>query len=289
MTAWRPATECDHATRSFYCGVIPWGIPLTVSGRRPRIGRVRFGRPQTQGGNSASRPGVSEIAIESRQLGRYDGCTSGYGWVWRYNVGSQSSVPSEAVDNLFKALSVLSRTVDRVLHDRAVKEALGESVSHSKVQVLRLLSYRGGQTSGQIARFLGITRPSVTQSTDVLERAGWITRRTSTQDGRESIHELSEMGRQKFNLIRRQQRHLLRNTLRMASQPEARAWTDAMQAIATALARSDRAFEQFCLQCGAHADGTCVLVGGDVDCPFLNQRDPGRRPLAGKSTRRRPH
>ncbi len=203
-------------------------------------------------------------------------------------MASQGGVPSEAVDSLFKALSVLSRTVDRVLHDRAVKEALGESLAHSKVQVLRLLSYRGAQTSSQIARFLGITRPSVSQTTDVLERAGWITRRTGKQDGRESIHELSEKGRRKFNAIRRQQRHLLRNTLRMASQSEARAWTDALQAIAAALASSDEAFEQFCLQCGAHADGTCVLVGGDVDCPFLNQRESGRRPLAGKSTRRRP-
>ncbi len=192
------------------------------------------------------------------------------------------SIPAEAVDDLYNALSVLSRTVTHVLHDRAVEEALGAAVSHSKVQVLRLLSHRGGQTSSQIARFLGIRRPSVTQITDALEQAGWIKCRVSERDGRESIHELSDEGRQRFSVVRRQQRHLLRNTIRLADQRDLQAWTNTLHSIAGFLARSDRAFKDFCLQCGAHANGTCVLIGADTDCPFLSRRESGRPATARK-------
>lgn len=200
-------------------------------------------------------------------------------------MASRVTVPADAVDELYKALSVLSRTVTHVLQDRAVEEALGEAVSYSRVQVLRLLNRRGGQTSSQIARFLGIRRPSVSQITDVLERAGWITCRVGEQDGRELIHELSDEGRRRFNVVRRQQRHLLRNTIRLADQPDVQGWTTTLHAIAGFLARSDRAFKDYCLQCGAHADDSCVLIGGDADCPLLQQRREPGRPSATRKRR----
>ncbi len=203
-------------------------------------------------------------------------------------MASRASIPVDAIDELFKALSVVAWTVDHVLQDRAVEEALGGPVSYSKVQILRLLSHRGGQTSSQIARFLGITRPSVSQIADALERAGWVKRRASQHDGRESVLELSNEGRRQFNVVRRQQRHLLRNMLRVSNQREAQAWTGMLQEIAGSLARADRGFTHFCLQCGAHADGTCVLLGGDADCPFLHHHEHeghavGRRPGRGRA------
>lgn len=197
---------------------------------------------------------------------------------------SRTPIPVADVDDLFKALSVLSRTVDHILQERAVREALGGPVSYSKVQVLRLLSQRGEQTSSQIARFLGVRRPSVSQITDALEGAGWIASSVGKQDGRESIHRLTEEGRRRFAVVRRQQRHLLRNTLRLAKLHDVGEWTTTLRAIAGVLARSDRAFKDYCLQCGAHADGTCVLIGGDADCPFLHRREP-EGPAAGRRRR----
>lgn len=200
-------------------------------------------------------------------------------------MASQASIPADIVDDLFKALSVLSRTVDHILHERAIEEAMGESVSYSKVQVLRLLKHRGSQTSSQIARFLGISRPSVSLMTEALHRAGWITRRAGDQDGRESIMALSDAGKRNFGVIRRQQRHLLRNALRESDPDKAQAWTTMLQEISGSLAKSDRAFKHFCLQCGAHADGTCVLVGGEVDCPFLHHHEHERRAVGSRSRR----
>jgi len=195
---------------------------------------------------------------------------------------SQGLISADTVDEFYKSLSVLSRAVNHILQNRAVEETLGAGVSYSKVQVLRLLSRRGGQTSSQIARFLGIRRPSVSQITEALERIGWITSRVGDHDGRESIHELSDEGQRKFFMVRRQQRHLLRNTMMLADESDVQGWSGTLHTIAGLLARSDRAFKDYCLHCGAHADGTCVLIGGEADCAFLRRRDVGKRTVIRK-------
>jgi len=98
------------------------------------------------------------------------------------------------IDRLYKALSVLSRTVAQVLDTRAVEAATGP-LSQSKVQVLRLLAHRGGQTSSQVARFLDVTRPSVTQLIDALVESGLGARRGAADDRREVVLDLTKRGR----------------------------------------------------------------------------------------------
>ena len=172
------------------------------------------------------------------------------------------------VDRLYKALSVLSRTVAEVLDTRAVEAATGP-LSQSKVQVLRLLAHRRSQSSSQVTRFLNVSRPSVTQIIDSLVESGLVSRRVATDDRREVVLNLTKRGRQGFQAVRREQRHLLRSTLRSAGGGEVDAWITVLQKISSSLAQADRAFTHFCLQCGAHEDGSCVLIGGDADCLFL--------------------
>jgi len=172
------------------------------------------------------------------------------------------------VDRLYKALSVLSRTIAQVLETRAVEAASGP-LSLSKVQVLRLLAHRRNQSSSQVARFLNVSRPSVTQIIDSLVESGLVTRRMATGDRREVVLNLTKRGRQGIQAVRREQRHLLRSALRSAGSGEVAAWITVLQKISSSLAHADRTFEHFCLQCSAHEDGSCVLIGGDANCLFL--------------------
>jgi len=198
---------------------------------------------------------------------------------------SKAPLSVGGVDRLYKALSVLSRTVAHVLDTRAVEAATGP-LSQSKVQVLRLLAHRGGQTSGQVARFLNVSRPSVTQMIDSLVESGLVTRRVAADDRREVVLDVTKRGRQGFQAVRREQRHLLRSALRAAGGGEVDEWITVLQQISSSLAHADRAFTHFCLQCGAHADGSCVLVGGDADCLFLrhggSSAKRGRRRVAAR-------
>ena len=183
-------------------------------------------------------------------------------------MNSKAPLSIAEVDKLYKALSVLSRTVAQVLETRAV-EAARASLSQSKVQVLRLLANRGRYTSSQIARFLNVSRPSVTQIIDSLVEFDLVARRGAADDRREVVLNLTERGRQVFQAVRKEQRHLLRNAMQAEGGGSVEEWITVLQKMADSLARADRTFTHFCLQCGAHADGSCVLVGGDADCLFL--------------------
>ncbi len=190
----------------------------------------------------------------------------------------------KTVDGLLKALLVLSRTVDHVLETRAVEAAVIQPLSASKVQILRLLGERGGQTSTQVARFLAVTKPAVTQMMDSMMRARLVTRRTAKADRREVNLQLSKKGRDLYQAVHQAQRHHLRNALRQAPRHDADQWIEMLHELASALAQADQAFKHFCAQCGAHKDATCVLVGGDAECLYLQQTPKrsrrGRAPSA---------
>ena len=198
-------------------------------------------------------------------------------------MAKDTTLSLDTTDGLLKALLVLSRTVEHVLEDRTVRTADVE-LSRSKLQIVRLLGQRGSQTATQIARFLGVSKPAVTQIVDSLVRQRIVVRRRTREDRRGVALLLTDKGRGLFRKIRSEQRHLVRNATRLLGGGDADRWIRLLHDITGALARSDLAFEQYCLQCGAHADGTCVLVGGDANCLFL--QDAGRSSRRPVRTRR---
>ncbi len=179
---------------------------------------------------------------------------------------------------------VLSRAVDQVLETRAVKAAANKPLSGSKVQILRLLSSRGSQTSSQVARFLGVSKPAVTQIVDSMERAKLVARRPTKRDRREVALELTKQGKLQQQAVRRRQRQLVRNAIRLSKMPDVSRGIDTLQRMASALAEADQDFDQYCLQCSAHDDETCILTNGDADCLFQQHTGP-KRPGPKRSKR----
>lgn len=177
-------------------------------------------------------------------------------------------VSSGAADGLLKAMLVFARTVEQVLETRAVEAASGP-MSKSRVQTLSLLAHSRAETATEVALFLGVTKPAVTKIIDAMERDGLVRRRPGRVDRREVRLELTAKGRRSISAVRREQRHLVRNTLRQTPKVQAHRWVETLHEITRALARADQAFEQFCLQCAAHAEGSCVLIGGEGPCRFL--------------------
>ena len=210
-------------------------------------------------------------------------------------VASRMSHAGTDVDGLLKSLMLIGRTVEGVLESSAVEAAVNEPLASSKVQILSLLALRGGHTSSQVAHFLDVSKPAVSQIIDSMVASRLVVRRGALHDRREVILELTKQGMKWFAAIRREQRHVLRAALRHFPGNRTEQWTKVLAEIAAALAQASDNYSHFCLQCGAHADPTCVLIGGGADCPYLRHcaaaaGRAARRPLkqAGKAGSKAP-
>lgn len=194
----------------------------------------------------------------------------------------------KTLDEMLKAILVFSRTAEYVLQTQAVQAAVRKPISSSKVQILRLLAQRGAQTSTQVARFLGVTKPAVTQIIDSMVEAKQVTRRTAKHDRREVNLVLTRKGRDLHTAVHSTQRRYLRNALKKPNKHSVKQLVAMLHDVSVALAGADQAFEHFCAQCGAHGDGACVLGNGqqNATCPYLKPvGGRGRRALSSTSRR----
>ena len=181
------------------------------------------------------------------------------------------------MDGLIKALLVIGRSVEETLETRAVAKATKEPLSQTKVRVLRLLDRQGSQTSSQVARFLGVTKPAVTQTIDSMQDAKLVRRKPGKADRRQILLELTKRGSKLLSAVRQEQRQILRNTIKLADKPSLTKWIDTLQSIAGSLARADGKYDGYCLQCSAHADDACVLGGGKkTSCSYVKHAGGGR-------------
>ena len=158
-------------------------------------------------------------------------------------MSSKGTISVTRVDELLKNLLVLSRTVDHALEKEAVKAVMSDSFSPSKVRILRLLGLRASQTSSQIARFLGVSKPAVTQLIDSMVQRKLVTRRTAKHDRREVDLRLTEKGKSAYQAVRREQRRLVRNTIGSVTGVDAERWISTLGEIAEALGRAGDAPE----------------------------------------------
>jgi len=170
------------------------------------------------------------------------------------------------VDGFVKALLVLARTADQVLETQSVHKAVKEPLSSSKVQILRLLSRQDSQTATQLAQYLGVTKPAVSQIIDAMVRRKLVVRKPGKQDRREVALTLTDQGKRSMAAIQRQQRQAVRTALRNVTAGNVKQWTRTVEQIAATVAGADKAYERFCAQCGAHHDDHCVITEGKIDC-----------------------
>ncbi|MCO6437085.1 MAG: MarR family transcriptional regulator [Phycisphaerae bacterium] len=196
---------------------------------------------------------------------------------------------TKSLDKLLKAILVFSRSVQHVLETQAVESAAGEPLSASKVQILRLLAQSGGHTATQVGRYLGVSKPAVTQLIDSMVRAKLVNRLSAKTDRREVNLHLTEQGRRLAREVNKQQRHLVRAALRDARVGSADNLAENLQNIAAHLAQANSEVEHYCLQCGAFEDRTCVLVGGHAHCPLEGEEVPanGRTKRTARTKGRR--
>jgi DNA-binding MarR family transcriptional regulator len=170
-------------------------------------------------------------------------------------------------DDLLKSLLLLSQSVRRVLENRVVEKS-AEGLSQSKVSLLRILARKGPQSPTDMAEFLNVSRPAVSQIAAEMIENGLLVKSRSKEDSRRLQLEITERGLAAVQRIEEAQRHLIRAAAEYAPEGSGPHWIENVQQLTDAIVRADDRYGEHCYQCGAYSDGSCILVGGGAKCSY---------------------
>jgi len=170
----------------------------------------------------------------------------------------------KTVDAILKSLLLLGRAVEEVLGSRAVVAACGASFSPSKVRMLKLITYSGKQSVGQVARFLGVSDPAASQLAEALVRQKLIVRNTDPNDRRTAYLRLTPAGKKLVHVIEQEQRHRIRQSLRAAGGGKPGEWDPFLQKVTQALCQAEQSFEPNWLHSSSPEDSTCGAEGNQA-------------------------
>lgn len=198
-------------------------------------------------------------------------------------MSKRRSSTTKLAGDVLKALLVLSRAVEQTLENGAIGGVAAGRLAVSRMRILMLLGHRGRQTSSHVAKFLGVSKSAVTQIIDIMVRSGLVRRRVRLEDRREVELSLTTKGRRTFAAILRKQTQVVRVALEMTKVSNGAEWVQSLHEITRSLRAADQAFENFCLQCGAHADGACVLQTGQSCYELREKQRPSSRQNPTKS------
>jgi DNA-binding MarR family transcriptional regulator len=191
----------------------------------------------------------------------------------------------KTVDAILKSLLLLGRAVEEVLGSRAVAAACNASFSPSKVRMLKLITYSGKQSVGQVARFLGVSDPAASQLAEALVRQKLITRNTDPNDRRTAYLRLTPAGKKVVHAIEQEQRHRVRQALRAAGGGKLGEWDPFLQKVTQSLCQAEQSFEPSWLHPGSAGDSASAAEGNQGRDRARRAKRTARR--VAKSTRRR--
>lgn len=136
----------------------------------------------------------------------------------------------QRIDLLFH--SVMSRFISIPARQQA-----SEDCSMARMRVLWIIDYRRSATPGEIARVLGVSRPTATGLVDPLVRAGYVRRERSARDRRQVVLTLLPRARRVMADFARRRREKFRRLLRVVDPADARRLAGALATVNEILAK----------------------------------------------------
>ncbi|MCL4436592.1 MAG: MarR family transcriptional regulator [Thaumarchaeota archaeon] len=114
---------------------------------------------------------------------------------------------------------VLMRTHRALVRSRA-RGLAKAGLSLPQFEVLRVISAKGPMSMGALSREMVVTPPNITGLIDRLEKQSLVKRAANANDRRASIIELTDAGKNLYDVLAKQQRTFLQNVLNALTSDE---------------------------------------------------------------------
>lgn len=165
-------------------------------------------------------------------------------------------------------LHIFAASVREALETEPLRRVAGQRLSLSQFQLLRLVSRVGLNHAGTAARFLGVSQPALTKSTDKLVRLGLVRREPSASDRRALLLRATRRGQTLVARHERMSASRLQRALRGLSAAESAALAVLLRTLSLELLRESDVQDGNCLRCAGYVSDDCAVAHLRGGCPY---------------------
>jgi DNA-binding MarR family transcriptional regulator len=140
-----------------------------------------------------------------------------------------------------------------------IHRVLGEELTLSQVNLLKMVAMTDGRSLGDVAGFLGVSHAAASKAVDRLVRRGLIERKESSNDRRAVQLSLAAEGHLVLDKYEEAQGATMGRIFRQFNAEELSRTADLLDKISTILVSQGDGSEEICLRCGIYFRDKCLL------------------------------
>jgi DNA-binding MarR family transcriptional regulator len=170
--------------------------------------------------------------------------------------------------------------VRSVLEEKYLRESVGDGVTFTQLNLLKMIASPGRHYVGDVAHFLDASYAAASKMTDRLVAGGLVRSVRRPPDRRAEALELTPKGRGAIDRYERHKLSCLKAKLKGVSARELKGMTKVLERLLGIVLEGRDLIQRACLQCGAYYSPTCFVRAAGAECPYWRER------VAGKLARR---
>ncbi len=181
--------------------------------------------------------------------------------------------PSDDLTRLLRYSHIFASTVRDTLESGILADISPLHLTVAQFLVLKLMYRNGQHRAGEVARYMGVSRPAATKNIDKLVRHGLIVRRRSHSDRRATLLSISRTGRDLVQRYEETKRKRMLPLLDRLSDSDLDRMTTLLERVSIAMLRAAHRQDGSCLRCGAYLDRDCPIGSMQGGCPYGDLQD----------------
>jgi len=163
---------------------------------------------------------------------------------------------------------IFASVVKDILEVQFLREVCSDPLALSQFHLLKVIAVNGDHHVGEMADFLGVSRPAATKNIDKLERLGLILRAPCKGDRRATVLSPSPKGRRLVRKYEELKARRLTPVLESFECSDLDLLSNLLERFALRLIEQEDAKGGLCLRCAAYRDIHCPVGRIRGGCPY---------------------
>jgi DNA-binding MarR family transcriptional regulator len=192
---------------------------------------------------------------------------------------------SQVIHEFLGSVQVFSSAVKNVVEKEILKAVVGDDLTLSQFNLLKMVALTDARTISDVALFLAVSKAAASKAADKLVRRSLLRRVEGKPDRREIRLELTESSRRLLARYDEQRERQLGIIFRSHPAAVLRRTAYLLDHLSAGLVNQSARREEVCLQCGVYFRDRCLVRQlTRRDCFYMNRRSRQKRAARAAET-----